>query len=37
MLDQELGLNVDRLSQSRGDDTCFFAFADTVVARSYAG
>ena len=37
MLDHELDLNVDRLSQSRGDDTCFFAFADTVVARSYAG
>lgn len=37
MLDHELDLNVERLSQRRGDDTCFFAFADTVVARSYAG
>jgi hypothetical protein len=37
MLDHELDLNVDRLSTSRGDDTCFFAFADTVVARSYRG
>jgi hypothetical protein len=37
MLDYELDLNVDRLSQSRGDNSCFFAFADTVVARSYAG
>src|ERR671917_11591 len=37
MLDYELDLNVDRLSQSRGDVSCFFAFADTVVARSYAG
>lgn len=37
MLDYELDLNVDRLSQSRGDDSCFFAFADTVVARSYKG
>ncbi len=37
MLDHELDLNVERLSQSRGDGSCFFAFADTVVARSYAG
>lgn len=37
MLDHELDLNIDRLSTSRGDDTCFFAFADTVVARSYQG
>ena len=36
MLDYELDLNVDRLSQSRGDDSCFFAFADTVVARVQA-
>ena len=37
MLDHELTLNVDRLGASRGDSTCFFAFADTVVARSYKG
>ncbi len=37
MLDHELDLNVDRLGDSRGDSTCFFAFADTVVARSFAG
>src|SRR6476620_4813212 len=32
MLDKEFQLNVDRLSDERGDDHCFFAFADTVVA-----
>jgi hypothetical protein len=37
MLDHEYTLNVERLSEARGDDTCFFAFADTVVARSYRG
>jgi len=37
MLDHELDLDVERLGPSRGDDTCFFAFADTVVARSYRG
>jgi hypothetical protein len=37
MLDHEFELNVDRLGESRGDNTCFFAFADTVVARSYKG
>ena len=37
MLDHELALDVERLGPSRGDDTCFFAFADTVVARSYRG
>ncbi|MBB2899425.1 hypothetical protein FHR75_000213 [Kineococcus radiotolerans] len=37
MLQHELSLNVERLSEARGDDTCFFAFADTVVARSYRG
>ena len=37
MLDHELDLDIDRLTTSRGDDTCFFAFADTVVARSYRG
>ncbi|EDY19983.1 conserved hypothetical protein [Chthoniobacter flavus Ellin428] len=37
MLDHEFQLNIDRLSDSRGDTTSFFAFADTVVARSYKG
>ena len=37
MLEHELDLDVERLSDSRGDSTCFFAFADTVVARSYRG
>ena len=35
MLDLEFQLNIERLSESRGDTTSFFAFADTVVARSY--
>jgi hypothetical protein len=37
MLDHEFQLNVDRLGDNRGDTTSFFAFADTVVARSYKG
>jgi hypothetical protein len=37
MLDHEYSLNLDRLGDSRGDTTSFFAFADTVVARSYRG
>jgi hypothetical protein len=37
MLDKEFELNVDRLDTSRGDENCFFAFADTVVARSFRG
>ncbi len=37
MLDRELELNIDRLSEKRGDSTAFFAFADTVVARSFKG
>lgn len=37
MLDREFALNVDRLSDKRGDTTAFFAFADTVVARSFKG
>jgi hypothetical protein len=37
MLDHEFELNVDRLDESRGDSTAFFAFADTVVARSFNG
>lgn len=37
MLDREFELNVERLGPTRGDNTAFFAFADTVVARSFKG
>lgn len=37
MLDLEFKLNIDRLGDARGDTTSFFAFADTVVARSFKG
>src|ERR1700691_2301552 len=37
MLDHEFELNVERLDGERGDENCFFAFADTVVARSFKG
>src|SRR5690349_7567377 len=37
MLDHEFDLNVERLDDERGDSNCFFAFANTVVARSYRG
>jgi hypothetical protein len=37
MLEHEYALNVERLSEARGDTTAFFAFADTVVAQSYKG
>ncbi len=37
MLDREYGLNIERLKPLRGDTTAFFAFADTVVARSFKG
>ena len=37
MLDYEHGLNLERLRQSRGDSTAFFAFADTVSARNFRG
>ena len=37
MLDHEFDLNVERLDEERGDSNCFFAFANTVVARSYRG
>ena len=36
MLDHEYGLLVERLAQKRGANTRFFAFADTVAARSYS-
>jgi hypothetical protein len=35
MLDREFHLDVERLSSDRGESTSFFAFANTVVARSY--
>src|SRR5437870_11528226 len=37
MLDREFDLDVERLGQERGYSTSFFAFADTVEARSYRG
>jgi len=37
MLDYEQRLNVDRLGGTRGGSTTFFAFADTVSARSFRG
>ena len=37
MLDHEHSLNLERLRDSRGDTTAFFAFADTVSARNFKG
>src|SRR5262245_63143251 len=37
MLDREFDLDVERLAEERGESTSFFAFADTVAARSYRG
>jgi hypothetical protein len=37
MLNYEHKLNLDRLSDSRGHNTAFFAFADTVSARNFKG
>ncbi|MEM0927415.1 MAG: TonB-dependent receptor, partial [Planctomycetota bacterium] len=37
MLDYEQKLNLDRLSEQRGDTTSFFSFADTVSARNFHG
>jgi hypothetical protein len=37
MLDHEYQLNLERLTDTRGDTTSFFAFANTVVARSFKG
>ena len=37
MLEHEHQLNLERLTRVRGDDTAFFAFADTVVAQNYRG
>ncbi|MEM6822258.1 MAG: TonB-dependent receptor [Verrucomicrobiota bacterium] len=35
MLNYEMNLNKERLSSTRGHDTAFFAFADTVKAAGY--
>ncbi len=37
MLEHEQRLNLERLSGARGSSTAFFAFADTVSARSFRG
>jgi hypothetical protein len=37
MLDHEHQLNRDRLTETRGADTAFFAFGDTVSARNFLG
>jgi hypothetical protein len=37
MLNHEFALNIERLSTSRGDSTSFFAFANTVATRNFAG
>src|SRR5436189_128597 len=37
MCNYEHKLNLDRLSDSRGHNTSFFAFADTVAAQRYRG
>ncbi|HET9954620.1 MAG TPA: hypothetical protein VFQ61_08950 [Polyangiaceae bacterium] len=37
MLNYEHRLNLERLREARGDATAFFAFADTVAAKSYRG
>ncbi len=36
MLDREYALLLERLDTPRGGETAFFAFADTVAARSYS-
>lgn len=36
MLEREYGLLIERLGQKRGGTTKFFAFADTVAAKSYS-
>jgi hypothetical protein len=37
MLDHEYNLNIQRLKEKRGDNTAFFAFADTVATQSFRG
>lgn len=36
MLDKEFGLVVDHVGESRPDTTTYFAFADTMTAKSYS-
>ncbi len=36
MLEHEYQLVMERLDDKRGENTCFFAFANTVAARSYS-
>lgn len=36
MLEYEYGLLMERLDERRGQNTCFFVFADTVAARSFS-
>ena len=37
MLDHEYDLNIERLDEERGENSAFFAFADTVSAQNYQG
>lgn len=37
MLEHEFSLNIERLSDIRGDSTSFFAFANTVATRNFKG
>src|ERR1700677_969391 len=37
MLDSEWGQLIKQLAKSRGSDTRFFSFVDTISARNYAG
>lgn len=37
MLDHEYGLLEERLDELRGEESTFFAFADTISARNYQG
>ena len=37
MLDNEFAQTLSQLSETRGDRTAFFAFADTVSARNFKG
>jgi hypothetical protein len=37
MLDHEFALNIERLSDLRGESTSFFAFANTVAIRNFKG
>ena len=37
MLEREYSLLVERLAETRGKETAFFVFADTVATRNYKG